>query len=187
MRGYFGIGVEGLNKPRNLGALMRTAHAFGAAFVFTLGATYDTEKGRRTDTSKAHGHLPYYAFPDLDTLVLPEGCVLVGVELIEDSVDLPSFHHPPTAAYVLGPEKGSLSSDLIAVCDHVVKIPTRFCLNVGLAGALVMYDRLLSSQRFAPRPMRPGGPSEALPEHRFGGRFSRAEKFRQAPPDGFED
>ena len=39
-RGYFGIGVEGVSKPMNVGALMRTAHAFGASFVFTLGAVY---------------------------------------------------------------------------------------------------------------------------------------------------
>ncbi|MEX2009990.1 MAG: TrmH family RNA methyltransferase, partial [Dongiaceae bacterium] len=29
MRGYFGIGVEGISKPMNLGNLMRSAHAFG--------------------------------------------------------------------------------------------------------------------------------------------------------------
>ena len=33
---------------------------------------------------------------------------------------------------------------VIARCAHVVQIPTKFCLNVGLAGALVMYDRLLA-------------------------------------------
>ena len=40
MKGYFGIGVEGLSKAQNLGALMRTAHAFGAQFLFTVGAAY---------------------------------------------------------------------------------------------------------------------------------------------------
>ena len=29
-RGYFGIGVEGVSKSANVGALLRTAHAFGA-------------------------------------------------------------------------------------------------------------------------------------------------------------
>ena len=43
MRGYFGIGVEGVAKPMNLGALWRAAHAFGASFVFAVGAAY----GRR--------------------------------------------------------------------------------------------------------------------------------------------
>ena len=37
MRGYFGIGIEGVSKPMNLGSLMRTAHAFGASFCFAIG------------------------------------------------------------------------------------------------------------------------------------------------------
>ena len=36
MRGYFGIGVENLSKQMNAGSLFRTAHAFGASFVFTI-------------------------------------------------------------------------------------------------------------------------------------------------------
>ena len=34
MRGYFGIGAEDINKAMNVAALMRTAHAFNASFVF---------------------------------------------------------------------------------------------------------------------------------------------------------
>ena len=30
MKGYFGIGVEGISKAVNVGTLFRTAHAFGA-------------------------------------------------------------------------------------------------------------------------------------------------------------
>ena len=40
MRGYFGIGVEGISKEMNLGNLFRSAHAFGASFVFTVDAEY---------------------------------------------------------------------------------------------------------------------------------------------------
>jgi len=38
MKGYFGIGVEGVSKATNVGTLFRTAHAFGASFVFIVGA-----------------------------------------------------------------------------------------------------------------------------------------------------
>ena len=40
MRGYFGIGAEGISKPMNLGNLIRSAHAFGASFVFLVDADY---------------------------------------------------------------------------------------------------------------------------------------------------
>jgi hypothetical protein len=52
-----------------------------------------------------------------------------------------------------------------ARCDHVVRIPTRFCVNLGVAGAIVMYDRVLSLGRFAERPVRPGAALEPPPAH----------------------
>ncbi|MEL6568482.1 MAG: RNA methyltransferase [Pseudomonadota bacterium] len=158
MRGYFAIGAEGISKPMNLGALMRTANAFGASFVFTVEAEQNLKLAYKADTSKTFGHLPWYAWESVGEMNLPKGCQVVGVELTDDAVDLPTFRHPQAAAYVLGPERGSLSPEMTALCDHVVKIPTKFCINVSLAGALVMYDRHLSMGSHAPRPIMPGGP-----------------------------
>jgi tRNA C32,U32 (ribose-2'-O)-methylase TrmJ len=87
---------------------------------------------------------------------------------MDDAVDLPSFTHPARAAYVLGPERGSLSPELVERCDHVVKIPTKFCVNVGVAGAILMYDRLLTRGRHDPRPATTGGPVDTLAPHIHG-------------------
>ncbi|OIR06176.1 23S rRNA (guanosine-2'-O-)-methyltransferase RlmB [mine drainage metagenome] len=185
MRGYFGIGVEGVSKQANVGSLFRSAHAFGASFVFTIAADYTKSGGKTADTSDAVDQVPFYAFPDLAALALPSGCRLVGVELVEDAVDLPSFHHPAQAAYVLGRERGSLTPALLARCDHVIKIPTRFCVNLGIAGAIVMYDRVTSLGRFAPRPVRAGGPTEARAEHVHGRPLFRSSErmaLHQAQP-----
>ena len=57
-----------------------------------------------------------------------------------------------------GREKGNLSPALVARCQHIVKIPAKFCVNVGIAGALVIYDRMLSLGAYAERPVRAGGP-----------------------------
>jgi hypothetical protein len=38
-------------------------------------------------------------------------------------------------------------------CRHVVRIPTRFALNLAVVGALVLYDRLVQHGRFAERPV----------------------------------
>jgi len=151
MRGYFGIGIEGVSKPMNVGSLMRTAHAFGAGFLFTVAADYSRGEGANADTSDAPSQVPYYAFPQVETMVMPAGCELVGIELLDDAVDLPAFQHPLRAAYVLGSERGSLSPAMLERCAHVVRIPTSFCINVALAGALVMYDRLIAHGRFAAR------------------------------------
>ena len=191
MRGYFGIGVEGISKAMNVGSLFRTAHAFGASFMFTVSAAYSRAEGGKSDTSDAPGHVPFYSFPDVEALILPKGCRLVGVELLDDAIELPSFRHPLQAAYVMGPERRSLSRELTGRCQFVVKIPTRFCVNVGIAGAIIMYDRLVSTGKFPRRAERPGPPKEAVPEHQHGGPFSRTEKAMEfhldAPPVKFDD
>ena len=173
MRGYFAIGVEGISKPMNLGNLLRSAHAFGASFFFTIAPAFDAREVKVSDTSDAARHLPLYNYDTLDEFMLPRGCSLVGVELDEDAVDLPSFRHPQAAAYVLGPERGALSPELTARCQHLVRIPAKFCVNVGTAGAIVMYDRMISAGRFARRPPRAGGQPEPLPEHVQGGPVGR--------------
>ncbi|MBI1361799.1 MAG: TrmH family RNA methyltransferase [Alphaproteobacteria bacterium] len=157
-RGYFAIGAEGISKAMNLGALMRTAHAFGASFTFSVDAAKNLRETYQADTSKSFEHVPHYQWDSIADMTLPKGCHLVGVELTDDAVDLPSFRHPPSAAYVLGRERGDLTPAMLARCSHVVKIPTRFCINLSLAGALVMYDRVMSMGGHAPRPDRPGGP-----------------------------
>jgi len=159
-RGYFAIGAERMSKALNLGNLMRSAHGFGASFTFTVGATYQALEAR-ADTSKGQWHLPHYNWSSVGEMALPQGCKLVGVELLEDAVDLPSFRHPLRAAYVLGPEQGSLSPEIVARCSYVVRIPTSFCINVAMAGAIVMYDRVRCMARFADRPLREGGPGPA--------------------------
>jgi tRNA G18 (ribose-2'-O)-methylase SpoU len=184
VRGYFGIGAERISKTMNVGSLFRSAHAFGADFMFTVDAVYTRSKGGRSDTSDAPAHVPFYSFPTSDAMVLPEGCDLVGVELIDGAVDLPSFRHPKQAAYILGPERGELSPEMLEKCTYTIKIPTKFCINVGLAGAIVMYDRVKSLGKFTRRPMSSGDEPEPLTKHSYGGPVLRMQmnKFLDIPP-----
>jgi tRNA G18 (ribose-2'-O)-methylase SpoU len=171
MRGYFGIGVEGITKEQNLGNLVRSAHAFGASFFFVIRPVIDVRAIRASDTSGAFDHVPFHIWDSVEEMDLPHGCQLVGVELMEDSIELPSFRHPTRAAYVLGPEMGDLSPEIIEKADHVIKIPMKFCINVGVAGALTMYDRLISMGKFADRPVKAGGPTEQLNTAQVGHRI----------------
>ena len=86
--------------------------------------------------------------------------VVRQVELVDEAIDLPSFRHPARAAYILGPEKGSLGPETLAICDHVIKIPTKFCINVATAAAIVLYDRTISLGKFRLRPEHAGGPRD---------------------------
>ena len=167
MRGYFGIGIEGVSKPINVGNLLRSAHAFGASFVFTVAANYDASDSA-SDTSNTPSEVPFYPFDDIDSLRMPKGCALIGIEIDDRAINLPSFRHPRRAAYVLGMERVGLSSAMVKCCDHLIKIPTKFSLNLATTGGIVMYDRMLSLGRFAERPVMSGATPEPLPEHVFG-------------------
>jgi tRNA G18 (ribose-2'-O)-methylase SpoU len=139
-RGYVGIGIEGSKTPANLGTLFRSAHEFGATFVFTVGQRWP---GDRCDTMRSTRHMPLLTFPDVGALAdaLDEDCSLVGVEQAGHAMSLPIVKHPERACYLLGAEDSGLSEDTLRRCDRIVEIPTDRCLNVAVAGSIVLYDR----------------------------------------------
>ncbi len=176
MRGYFAVGVDGISKPMNLGNLLRIAHAFDASFFFSIAPQLKLADAQ-SDTARSDGALPVYAFRSAAEFRLPVGCRLVGVEITDDAVELPLFRHPQRAAYVFGAERMSLSPEVLAACEFVVKIPTRFSINVGMAGAIVLYDRLISLSGYGERPLAPGGaPPEIPPQHQWGAPIVRTRK-----------
>jgi len=176
MRGYFAVGVDGISKPMNLGNLLRIAHAFDASFFFSINAQVSLKEAQ-SDTSNAQGTIPVYAFGSADDFRLPAGCRLVGVEITDDAVELPRFRHPLRAAYVFGAERMSLSPEVLKRCEFVVKIPTRFSINVGMAGAIVMYDRLISAGGYGSRPLAPGRPPPDIPpRHEWGAPIVKVRK-----------
>jgi len=181
MRGYFGIGIDNASKRGNMGNLLRTAHAFGASFAFAVNPKVVAHSGELvtkdfTDTSKSHQQIPFFNYRSAKEVDIPQGCRLVGVEICEGAIDLPSFKHPLQAVYVLGGERSSLSAEMLARCDQVIKIPTKFCLNVATAGAIVMYDRHRLLGGYPERPVVAGRAPEPKAPHVHGGPVNRRAK-----------
>ena len=177
MKGYFAVGVEGVSKPMNLGNLVRIAHAFDASFFFSVAPRLNLAKAN-SDTSNAEGVLPFYSYEHPSDFRLPLGCRLVGVEITDDAVELPRFRHPTRAAYVFGAERYSLSPQMLSLCEFVVKIPTRFSINVGMAGAIVLYDRLVNLGGYGGRPVTPGGKNlDIPPAHSWGAPKSKPRDY----------
>lgn len=140
-RGYFSVGIHHPKFECNQGTLWRSAFAFGAAFIFTVGRRFTHQA---SDTPKSWMSVPMFNFPTLDDLVghLPHGCPLVGVELDEKARPLDRFVHPARCCYLLGAEDHGLPPDVLGRCHLLVQVPgLRTCLNVATAGSLVMYDR----------------------------------------------
>lgn len=145
-RGYCGIGIENAKSEVNLGTLWRSSFCLGADFIFTIGDRY---KKQASDTTCAWRHIPYWRFETAADFRqhIPYDCQLVGVEVSNDAIRLPLFVHPQRAIYLLGPEDGSLSEESLALCGAVVRIPSIFCLNVAVAGAIVLYDRYRKTEQ----------------------------------------
>lgn len=146
-RGYFGIGVFNCKNTANIGTLWRSAHCFGADFIFTVGARY---KYQPSDTMKTSRHIPLFAFTDILDLRshIPMGCELIGIELSDEAKSLASFVHPESACYLLGAEDHGLDEAAISACHRIVQIPgASHCLNVSVAGSIVLYDRVSKEGR----------------------------------------
>ena len=161
----------------NLGNLVRIAHAFDASFFFSIAPRLKLSDAN-SDTSRAQGALPFYAFDRPEDFRLPLNCRLVGVEITDQAVELPRFRHPARAAYVFGAERYSLSPQMLSLCEFVVKIPTRFSINVGMAGAIVLYDRLVNLGGYGGRPVTPGGDGADVPPlHNWGAPLAKPRNY----------
>lgn len=138
-RGYYGIGIYHPKTTENVGTLWRSAHNFGADFIFTIGRRY---KKQASDTTKASRHIPLYEYDSFEDFKkhLPNGCQLVFIEQVEGSRNLKDIAHPETAAYILGAEDYGIPEDMMQGYQKV-HIETPMCLNVAVAGSIVMYDR----------------------------------------------
>lgn len=140
-RGYYGVGIYATKDAKNIGTLWRSAHLFGASFVFTIGKRYQMDP---SDTMKTERHVPLWHFGTLDQMldVVPSGCDLIGIEQVDGkSRDLNAFAHPERCIYLLGAEDRGLPDDVIASCKHLVSIDTPRCLNVAVAGSITMFHR----------------------------------------------
>ncbi len=90
MRGYFGVGVDGVSKAMNLGNLSRIANAFDASFFFTVNSHHKLADAQ-SDTSRAQQAMPYYRFNDIGEFRLPIGCTLLAVLCRENETDCRGF------------------------------------------------------------------------------------------------
>ena len=145
MRGYFGIGIYQSKNIHNIGTLWRSAHNFGANFMFVIGNRY---KRQSSDTTKAWRSIPFFEFQTFDDFwqKLPKECTLTGVEQCQRSRSVDETCHDERTVYLLGAEDHGLPENIIEKCHRIVHIETPMCLNVSTAGSIIMYDRKIKQK-----------------------------------------
>ena len=122
---FAAIALHRPSRPENVGGVFRAADVYGVQLVVLGGGDLPPEPlGHPTDTTKAWLRIPT-VFADEVLDALPEKYLPVAVERVSDATPLPEFEHPESAAYVFGPENGSLDESILECCTHVVSIPGR--------------------------------------------------------------
>jgi TrmH family RNA methyltransferase len=121
--------------PGNVGTLVRTADAFGAAIGLSPGCADPTGPKALRASAGAIFRVPLGGFDDLVgrrvALVAHAGTPLAELEPAERVV------------FVLGAEREGLPDDVVARCDAIASIPTAGSaesLNVAVAGAVALYE-----------------------------------------------
>lgn len=138
-RGYFGIGIYHTKTETNVGTLIRSAHSFGANFVFTVGRRY---KKQGSDLNQDR-HIPVFHHTTVHEWKksMPANAKLVCIEIDERAIPIKEFNHPQQAVYILGAEDYGLPGEITKGCQ-IIQLPGKFCLNVATAGSIIMYDRI---------------------------------------------
>ena len=76
---------------------------------------------------------------------MPFDCRLIGVELDQKAIPVTTFVHPERCIYLLGAEDHGLTKEALEKCHHLVQLPGDYCMNVAVAGSIIMYDRTLKA------------------------------------------
>jgi RNA methyltransferase, TrmH family len=139
--------VAGVEKPGNVGALLRSADAVGVDAVFVTGG--GTDLGNPNVVRSSMGSLFTQIVLAVEDDALRAALRQRGVRLVATSPAADrsfwSARLEGSVAVVVGPEHSGLGEPWLAAADEVVAIPMRGAadsLNAATAGALVLYEAL---------------------------------------------
>jgi RNA methyltransferase, TrmH family len=121
--------------PGNVGTLIRTADAFGAALALSEGCADPTGPKALRASAGAIFRVPLGRFEE------PVGR-RVALVVHRDNT-LHELEPAERVVFVLGAEREGLPDEVVAACDAVVSIPiaeTAESLNVAVAGAIALYE-----------------------------------------------
>ena len=139
--------IEGVNKPHNLSAIIRTCDAAG---VFQANFICDNSKVK-TFNSTAQGSQKWVklrnheSYSKATNTLRQEGFKLYGTSLNENSIDYRDLDFTKNTCFVLGAEKWGLSKELIEQVDDSIYIPMNGMvqsLNVSVAGAILLFEAI---------------------------------------------
>jgi tRNA G18 (ribose-2'-O)-methylase SpoU len=149
-RGLRHIAIAGWNtsKEHNVGTLVRTAHAAAAEEVVLVG-----DREWNIEAAKTADYFTDVTILEDERAFLEHvdrcGWSLVAVELDDRAVSLFDAEYPENPCFLLGAERDGLPRSLMDAAEVIVQIPQWGlvpCLNLAVAGSIVIYDYLSKLQ-----------------------------------------
>jgi 23S rRNA (guanosine2251-2'-O)-methyltransferase len=137
--------LDRVSDPRNVGAILRSAHAFGVAAVITTSRHAAEENGLLARVaSGALDHLYYLRVTNLARTIerLQHDHITVAGLATDGDITIESMSNVDRLAVVLGAEGSGLRRLCRVHCDHLVRIDINQksdSLNVSNAAAIALY------------------------------------------------
>lgn len=137
----FGVAIENFAHDMNIGSVVRTANAFGAAEVHIVGRRRWNRRGAMvTDRYQHIRHHPDAA--DLAGWAATRGVPLIGVDNLPGAVPLETYDLPRECVLLFGQEGPGISEQARDACAAVLSIAqfgsTR-SINAAAAAAVAMH------------------------------------------------
>jgi len=135
--------------PHNVGGAIRACAAFGVERLRWTGDRVGNPiHGERLPREERLRLFKKVDWGQTEVLRwMEDGLIPVAVEVREQAEDLTWFEHPADAAYVFGPEDGSLDKGILSACHRFVRIPSDVCLNLAAAVNVILADRRMKERR----------------------------------------
>jgi TrmH family RNA methyltransferase len=148
------VALQAVQDPGNLGTIMRTCDAVGAAGVLLLGSSsdpYDPAAVRASMGAIFTVHLVRTTEALLVDWCRRHGCCLVGTSDAA-ATDYTALRYRRPLMLLMGSEREGLSREQQSQCDAVVRIPMvgrSDSLNVAVATSIMLYEIFNQSRRQA--------------------------------------
>jgi tRNA-Thr(GGU) m(6)t(6)A37 methyltransferase TsaA len=139
--------ADNIRSSFNVGAILRTAEAFGAEAVWLTGYTPTPleEKTARTSMG-AQDFLPWESIATCGEAISrarAQGYSVIALETADDAEEIGAFEWPEKCALVLGNERFGVDQSILSSVDRIVRIPLhgrKNSLNVGIAFGIAAAD-----------------------------------------------
>lgn len=131
--------------PGNLGTILRTSDAVGAAGVILLGASTDPHDPTAVRASMGaifSQRLVRATFAEFMRWASEQGCAVVGAAGV-GAIDYRAYRYAAPFALLMGSEQHGLTSEQQAACTAVVRIPMvgeSDSLNLAVATSVILYE-----------------------------------------------